>query len=109
MQNSHRQANFESFKYSEGPKEKLKSNEMGEREPEMFYRNEYSQENTANHRTLDLELHLENQPETNGNNNQVFQQMEEERQRELDRLDLDYSSRNSNDGGEKPDIEVSFI
>jgi hypothetical protein len=36
---------------------KFRNNEMaGEIEPEIFYRNEYSKENTANHREIGLKL-----------------------------------------------------
>ena len=95
--------NFESFKFNGDPQGKLKEKEVknNEMEPEIFYRNKYSQENTENLRALDLKLDLESQPED--------QKMEEARQKAIDRLDLDYSYRDSNEGTERPEIEVSFV
>ena len=101
--------NFSSFKYGDEQRMNEKKDNLDNIEPQIFYRDEYSQENTGNHRNMDFQLQLDNQPEYTANNNNILQKMEEERQRELDRLDLDYSSRYSNDGGEKPDIEVSFV
>ena len=78
----------------------------GELEPAIFYKNEFSKENTGNHRIFELKLEFDSQSEDK--NSSKFGSDNLKNINKLD-LDLELSSKYSNENSEKPEIDVSFI
>jgi len=67
--------------------ERFRQNELkGELDPQIFYKNEYSKENTGNHRVLDLKLDFENQTEENDKQ----MQLEAQNQSQIRKLNLEF-------------------
>jgi hypothetical protein len=96
-----------SFQQQENYFQQFRQKELkGELEPEIFYKNEYTQEGSSNHRNIEFKLNLDFDPEDRLREKAI----EDEHQNQINRLnlDLDVSSRYSNDNSEKPEIDVSF-
>lgn len=67
--------------------ERYRQNELkGELDPHIFYKNEYSKENTGNHRALDLKLDFDNQTE----DNERHLELEHQNQSQIRKLNLEF-------------------